>query len=272
SQCHYHDVAMDGNGNFTIVWMQDDDEHPYNIIMARRYDAAGQDKADPCEVSTGEFFTISHPSIAMGGNGHFVVCWEGHPDSAAEKDIHARRYKFDGSSMSQQFTVNTTTPGVQEYPGVAMNNWREFVIIWDSETSPGSSERDIFGQRYDSLYKPIGDEFKINTYVVDDQKYPDVAMKENGQFVTVWQSNEQDSSGYGIFGEFGPKICCADFSGNGFVNFRDYCAMAEEWLKNENPLRADLIDDNTIDEQDLGAFCKQWLTPCYECNEVDIKG
>ncbi len=31
-----------------------------------------------------------------------------------------------------------------------------------------------------------------------------------------------------------------------------------------------MIDDNKIDEQDLAAFCKQWLTPCYKCNEVDI--
>lgn len=34
---------------------------------------------------------------------------------------------------------------------------------------------------------------------------------------------------------------------------------AAEWQKNENPLKADLIDDNRIDEQDLAAFCQQWL-------------
>ncbi|GAI10438.1 unnamed protein product, partial [marine sediment metagenome] len=32
----------------------------------------------------------------------------------------------------------------------------------------------------------------------------------------------------------------------------------------------DLIDDNKIDEQDLGALCEQWLRPCYDCNEADI--
>jgi len=270
SQCRYPDVAMDGNGNFTIVWMQDDDEHSYNIIMARQYDAAGQDKANPFEVSTGEFFSISHPSIGMDVSGHFVVCWEGHPDSAAEKDIHARRYKFDGSALSQQFTVNTTTAGAQEYPEAAMNSKREFVIVWSSETVPGTNERDIFGQRHDSLYKPLGDEFQINTYVVDDQKYPAVEIRYNGEFITVWQSDGQDGSDYGVFGEMGPRAGSADFTGDGFVNFRDYCALAEDWLKNENPLKADLIDDNRIDEQDLGAFCEQWLMPCYECNEVDI--
>lgn len=269
-QCRYPDVAMDGYGNFTVVWMQDDDQHSYNIIMARRYDAAGQTKADPCELSTGKFYTIAHPSIAMDGSGHFVVCWEGHPDSAAENDIHAKRYKFDGSALSQQFTVNTTTAAAQQYPEAAMNNRREFVIIWDSETSPGSSEHDVFSQRYDELWTPIGDEFRVNTYMANDQKYPDIAMREDGQFVAVWQSCGQDGSDYGIFADSGPAIPCADFTGNGFVNFHDYCILAEEWLKVENPLTADLIDDNRIDEQDLQAFCRQWLNPCYECSEVDI--
>ena len=54
------------------------------------------------------------------------------------------------------------------------------------------------------------------------------------------------------------------------MNFRDYCILAKEWLKEGNPLRADLIDDNRIDGQDLAAFCEKWLTPCYECDEVDI--
>ena len=116
----------------------------------------------------------------------------------------------------------------------------------------------------------MGDEFLVNTYVVEDQKFPAIAMGEGGEFVTVWQSDGQDGSGYGIFGEFGPKICCADFDGDLFVNFRDYCVLAEEWLKEENPLKADLIDDNKIDEQDLAHFCKQWLTPCHRCNEVDV--
>jgi len=269
-QSRYPDVAMDGYGNFTVVWMQDDDQHSHNVIMARRYDAAGQAKTDPCELSTGKFYTIAHPSIAMDGTGHFVVCWEGHPDSDDEKDIHARRYKFDGSALSQQFTVNTTTAAAQQYPEVAMNNRREFVIIWDSETSPGSSKHDVFSQRYDELWTPIGDEFRVNTYMADDQKYPDIAMREDGQFVAVWQSKGQDSSGYGIFGEFGPMVGSADFTGDGFVNFRDYCVLAEEWLKVENPLRADLVDDNKIDRCDLNAFCDQWLSSCYECDDVDI--
>jgi len=61
----------------------------------------------------------------------------------------------------------------------------------------------------------------------------------------------------------GQIVGSADFNGDGFVNFRDYCVLAEEWLIKENTLRADLINDNKIDERDLAAFCEQWLKPWH---------
>jgi hypothetical protein len=56
----------------------------------------------------------------------------------------------------------------------------------------------------------------------------------------------------------------ADFSGDGLVDFRDYCILSEEWLREENPLAADVIGDNRINEHDLTEFCRQWLTPGRE--------
>ena len=128
----------------------------------------------------------------------------------------------------------------------------------------------IFGQRFEPARNPLGDEFRINTYLADDQKYPAVAMLPGGKFITVWQSMGQDGSNFGIFGEIGPKAGSADITHNGFVDFLDFSRLAQEWLKKQNPLTADLIDDNKIDELDLAAFCDQWLTPCYDCSGVDL--
>ncbi|MBI3448636.1 MAG: hypothetical protein HY049_06955 [Acidobacteria bacterium] len=44
-------------------------------------------------------------------------------------------------------------------------------------------------------------EFKVNTYVVDDQSTPATAVDLFGNFVVVWQSYGQDGSGLGIFGQ-----------------------------------------------------------------------
>jgi hypothetical protein len=254
--CRYSAVAMDSDGNFAVVWMK---EASKNSIVARLYNADGAAATEPFAVNTISFNSITQPSIAMAGSGHFVVVWDGDPNRAGDDDIHARLYQPDGTPMREQFVVNTTRTGAQENPRVAMNNAGEFVIVWNGETGLGDTERDIFGQRFDSSGSPIGDEFQVNRYVTGDQRNPAVAMGEASQFVAVWQSDGQDRSGYGIFGQMSPVIGSADCNGDGIVNFLDYCTLAAEWQTEENPLEADLVDNNKIDGRDLAAFCQQWL-------------
>ena len=257
SVCRYPDVVADANGNFTVVWLEDKSS---NLIMARLFDPNGMPRTNTFEVSTIGFNSVTRPSIAMDVAGNFVVAWDGDPNLAGMDDIHARLYDANGTPLGEQFLVNTTLAGAQQYPQVAMNDSGEFVIVWDCQIDPNSeSERDIFGRRFDSLGEPVGDEFQINAFVADDQRSPAVAIAPDGRFVAVWQSYTQDTSRYGIFARPGPIIDSADFNADGLVDFRDYGILADEWLQNENPLTSDLIDDNKIDELDLDEFCRRWL-------------
>src|SRR5262249_14175194 len=49
----------------------------------------------------------------------------------------------------------------------------------------------------------VGTEFRVNTYTTNDQLAPAVAMDAAGNFVVVWQSNNQGptGSGYDIYGQ-----------------------------------------------------------------------
>ena len=261
SVCRYPDVAMETEGNFAIVWMQDKSS---NSIIARLYNADGTAKTEPFEISTIRFSSITRPSIAMDKDGNFVVAWDGDPNFASLDDIHARWYNFDGTAIGEQFIVNTTIEGPQQNPQVAMNNRGRFIIVWDSKIDPNINERDIFAQRYDIAGGPLGDEFQVNTYITDDQKRPSVAIGQNRNYVMAWQSYGQDGSGYGIFGNSGQMVGSADFNSDGLVNFNDYCILAEEWLKSEDSLTADLIEDDRVDVRDLTEFYRQWLTSCDE--------
>ena len=49
---------------------------------------------------------------------------------------------------------------------------------------------------------PIGPEFRINTYTPSSQSAPSVSADPEARFVVVWQSNGQDGSGFGAFGQF----------------------------------------------------------------------
>ena len=57
----------------------------------------------------------------------------------------------------------------------------------------------IYGQ-IETLIK-VGPEFQVNTYTSNEQEVPAVAMNSDGSFVVVWQSDGQDGSNYGIFGQ-----------------------------------------------------------------------
>lgn len=207
----YPDVAMDPNGNFAVVWMLDKST---DSIMAGLFNADGSTRTEPFKVNTIVFHSVTQPAIAMDAMGGFIVTWDGDPDLAAMDDIHARMFDPNGTALGEQFIVNSTIEQAQQNPHLAMNEQSEFVIVWDSRIDPNVYERDIFGQCFNSLGDPVGDEFHLNTCMEADQRSPAVAMGRDGRFLTVWQSEDQDGSGFGIFGTIDFLMNPVDFNCN----------------------------------------------------------
>jgi len=196
----YPDVAADPNGNFAIAWLRDASS---NSIMVRLFEPDGTAVNEPLTVNDTPFSSVTRPAIAMDAAGFFIVTWDGDTSLAGRDVIHARLYEPGGAPVGGQFRVNTATAGAQQYPAVAMNEAGEFVIAWESKPDPDVNERDIFGKRFNSFSVAIGGEFTANTYVEGDQRNAVVAMRADGNFVAVWQSDDQDGSGFGIFAEIG---------------------------------------------------------------------
>jgi hypothetical protein len=48
---------------------------------------------------------------------------------------------------------------------------------------------------------PLGPEFRVNTYTTSAQNRPAITADGGGNFVVVWNSNTQDGSAFGIFGQ-----------------------------------------------------------------------
>ncbi|HUV64319.1 MAG TPA: hypothetical protein VMW24_10500 [Sedimentisphaerales bacterium] len=212
--CRYPDIAADPNGNLAVAWMEDASS---NSVMARLFNADGSARGDAFEVSTIHFSSLTNPSIAMDDMGFFVVAWDGDPKLAGQDDIHARLFDPNGTPLGEQFIVNTALDGAQQYPQAAMSGLGDFVIVWESRTTDPNADgtRDIFGQRFDNLAQPLGDEFRVNTFVEGEQRNAAVGMSDDGHFVAVWQSDGQDGSRFGIFAETVPKPDPADPNDDG---------------------------------------------------------
>ncbi len=90
--------------------------------------------------------------------------------------IFARRFDTAGAPAGNPFRVNSTRPDNQEDPRIAIGTDGRFVIVWNSY-SPSCA----YGQRFDALGAPDGDEFRIATHLAS----PAVAMAADGSFVVV---------------------------------------------------------------------------------------
>ncbi len=205
--CRYPEVAMDGAGRFAVTWMRDRTNHP---IVARLFDAAGVPLTDPLEVNTASIASITRPSIAMNSLGHFVVAWDGDPQRASEDNIHARLYDPNGVPRGAPFVVNTIRAGAQQWPQASINDANEFIIVWEHDTGDANAATEIAARYFDRNGAPVGEQFQLNTYTPDPQRYPDVAMTSDGFFLAAWESDGQDGSGYGIFGGLEPSPLPAD--------------------------------------------------------------
>jgi hypothetical protein len=97
-----------------------------------------------------------------------------------------------------EFVVNAQIAGSQGAPAVAADNHGNFVVVWSGQEATGSFT-DVFGRRFSADGAPLGGEFPVNVYTAGNQGRPDVAMDADGDFVVVWQSQGQDTSGYGVY-------------------------------------------------------------------------
>ena len=117
--------------------------------------------------------------------------------------VHGQRFDSAGAVAGSEFRVNTYTTSSQSRPAVAQASDGSFVVVWNSYGQDGS-QYGVHGQRFDSAGAVAGSEFQVNTYTTAYQTRPAVAQASDGSFVVVWQSNGQDGSYIGVYGQ---RVC-----------------------------------------------------------------
>ena len=194
-------VAMDDNGNFIITWtsnLQDGDAYG---IYAQRYNSAGAAQGGEFLVNTYTSYIQNQPVVAMDSDGDFVITWSSYLQDGQSFGVYAKRFNSNGAAQGPEFKVNTYTTNAQAVPTVAMDSDGDFVIAW-LDVSQDGSYGGIFTQRYNNAGAVQGIEFQVNTYIVNQQSLPAVAMDDSGNFAITWQSSGQDGNNYGIYAQY----------------------------------------------------------------------
>jgi len=177
-------IAMDADGNFVICWQ--DERNGNSDIYAQRYSSSGDTLGGNFRVNDDAGSSWQwYPSVAMGRNSGFVICWGDERNGWDNPDIYAQRFNSLGDSLDRNFRVNDNGAGDWQWsPSVAMDAGGDFVICWvDSR----NGDRDIYAQRYSSSGDRLGTDFRVNDDAgTSNQWYPSVAMDVDGGFAICW--------------------------------------------------------------------------------------
>lgn len=125
------------------------------------------------------------------------------------------------TTLVSEFQANLGSPTLLTQPSAdsasAANG--NFVVVWDSADDPGGigNENGIRAQAHFADGTPFRPVFQVNTTTTFQQTAPSVAANSNGDFVVVWEDNQQDGPiGYGgVYGQLYNSL--GDTVGNEFA-------------------------------------------------------
>ncbi|MGA2061003.1 MAG: hypothetical protein ABSG67_11015, partial [Thermoguttaceae bacterium] len=195
-------VACDAIGEYVVVWTTPAADGSTDI-MSQRYDKYGRTVGTQTVVNTFTTGNQAQPDVAMDPLGNYVVVWAGN-GADDNSGVYAQVFDTFGKATGTQFRVNQFRTNVQNSPRVAMDPNGDFVVTWTSygQAVPSQpSVGDVYARRFNILSQPLSDEFLVNTNTSNQQNLSDVAMDSKGDFVIVWESDQQDGSSFGIYGQ-----------------------------------------------------------------------
>ncbi len=178
------ELAALGAGRFQAIWRTFvTGRHVYDYwIRGRELDAGGTTLGDVFTIHT--YYATSGGAVASAPGGDFVTVWQ-------DGDGHI--YAILGPGPGR-IRVDPYVEYSNHSPWVAADSSGNFTVVWEHD-------QDVYARRFDSAGVPLGDPFRVNSFLPERQSYPHVAFGPSDRLVVVWQSFGQDGSGQGIYGQ-----------------------------------------------------------------------
>lgn len=118
------------------------------------------------------------PDVAVGPDGRFVVVWTSDNQDGDGRGVFARWFAWDGSALTGEIQVNTTTIGNQSLARVDGDRPGRFVVVWVDDT------RGIVARRFDRTGGPLSGEIEVTGSSAAAR--PSVSAAADGRFVVAW--------------------------------------------------------------------------------------
>ena len=181
----YPSVAVGVGGESVVVWSGKGIGDNDGGVFARLIDNTGALVGGEIKVSETIPSDQHRPVVAKAPDGSFIVTWSGKGvGDLGDSGVFARRFASDGTPLTGEFLVNTTSAGSQRQPDVAVGSDGRFVISWNG-VGPGDVEG-VFFQRFNPTAGTVGSETRVNTTINGQQHLPSVGLSDANDFVITW--------------------------------------------------------------------------------------
>ena len=194
----YPDVIGLDNGNYVVTWASYDQDGAYMGVYGQRFASDGSALGGEFQANTYTDSYQTYPEIAAIGQGRFMIVWQSANQDGSSYGIYAQRYAANGTKLGTEFRVNDQTNQSQDEVAVSGQPDGSAFAAW--RTYPDQNSYGVFGRRVDGNGAPVGTDMVLNTYKVHTQDYPEMTSHPAG-YVAVWQSDNQDTSSWGVYGQ-----------------------------------------------------------------------
>jgi len=185
------EAAMSDDGRFFVVW-EDRRLGFEGDVFAQAFlrdgSQLGNDLKVNDDVGSGDQLD---PTVALDGNGHFIVTWVDHP--GGPKGIVAQRFLTDGTEVGEPIVVTdelgSYNPGE---PGVAFDGDGNFVVAWCDLVYGAKYGSSIHGRRFSSQGVALGASFRVDTGT-HSAFGATVACQPDGDFLICWCDDIDDA-------------------------------------------------------------------------------
>lgn len=191
-------VAALGGGEFVVAWESSGQDGSGYGIVARRLDASGVPVGSEIPVNSFTTGEQSRPAVAADPAGGFVVVWTSTGQDGSGDGVFGRSFDAAGLPQGSDFRINQQTLGGQREPAIAGDAGGGYLVTWQSFDGDNDG---IYGRYLSAEGVPASGEFRVNSFTTNYQTRSAIAPAGAGEFLVVWESNLQDGSSLGIYGQ-----------------------------------------------------------------------
>ena len=195
------------HGGFVVAWLMRDGNGTGRGMFAQRYNARGNKAGGefPVNTSSGPQYYYYIPTPTALPNGSFIITWtsvfsDDPPVLVGCSDegrniFYGQLYSGTARLRGDRFRINSVTDGGGAISAFGTGG---FFALWDATQQ--NIDRGIYARAFDSLGRPLDDEFRVSTQANRLVAAPAVAAFDSGEAIGVWMYGN-DGSGVGIYGQ-----------------------------------------------------------------------